>query len=53
VIRIAYKTKVILTLLAQQISKCGTVKEAYNALKMAANVEGLVIPPLEEMVKKL
>ena len=49
----AYETKVILTLLAQQISKCSSVNEAYNAVKIAANVEGLEIPPLETMQKKL
>ena len=49
----AYETKVILALLAQQISKCETIEEAYLAVTMAANVEGLELPSLEEMKKKM
>jgi hypothetical protein len=49
----AYETKVILTLLAQQISKCETIDEAYLAVTMAANVEGLELPPLMEMKEKM
>ena len=49
----AYETKVILTLLAQQVGKSKTIKEAYNAIVRAANVEGLSLPTYEEFVKEL
>jgi hypothetical protein len=49
----AYETKVILTLLAQQISKCDTIEEAYLAVTMAANVEGLELPTIDEMKEKM
>ena len=49
----AYETKVILTLLAQQIAKSKSVEDAYAAVRMAANVEGLQLPVLDEMLKEL
>jgi len=48
-----YETKVILTLLAQQIAQAKSVKEAYAAIKRAANVEGLQLPPMEELLREL
>ena len=45
----AYETKVILNLLAQQIARCNTLEEAYVAVQQAANVEGLNIPSLKEL----
>ncbi|MCL2108596.1 MAG: hypothetical protein FWH20_04530 [Oscillospiraceae bacterium] len=49
----AYETKVILTLLAEQAAKAKTTKETYNAIRRAANVEGLQLPPYEEYQKEL
>lgn len=49
----AYETKVILALLAQQIGKSKTIKEAYTAVVRAANVEGLDLPTYEEFQKEL
>ena len=53
VIIVAYETKVILMLLAQQVAKSKTVKEAYNAIARAASVEGVVLPPFEEFLAEL
>ena len=49
----AYETKVILTLLAEQVAKSQTPKEAYNAIRRAANVEGVQLPPFEEYREQL
>jgi uncharacterized protein (DUF302 family) len=49
----AYETKVILVLLAQQIGKAKSLKEAYNAVMEAANVEGVKIPTYDEYKEKL
>ena len=49
----AYETKVILTLLAQQIVKSKNIREAYAAVKMAANVEGLQLPAFDDLLKGL
>ena len=49
----AYETKVNLMLLAQQIAKCETIEEAYNAIAMAANVEGMNLPTFEEFKREL
>jgi hypothetical protein len=49
----AYETKVILALLAQQIAQAKTVREAYGAVKRAANVEGLQLPTMDELLKEI
>ena len=49
----AYETKVILTLLSQQVGKAKTVKEAYTAVVAAANVEGMQLPTYEEFQESL
>ena len=49
----AYETKVIMALLAQQVGKAKTVKEAYTAIVKAANVEGLKLPTYEEYLTEL
>jgi hypothetical protein len=49
----AYETKVILALLAEQVAKAKTPKEAYNAIRRAANVEGVQLPTYEDFQKKL
>ena len=48
-----YETKVILSLLAQQVGKSKSIKEAYTAIVRAANVEGLELPSYEDFVKEL
>ena len=49
----AYETKVILTLLAEKAANAETVKEVYNAIRSAANVEGLTLPTFEEFKKEI
>ena len=49
----AYETKVILILLAQQIAQAKSLEEAYAAIQMAANAEGLQLPPMDEMLRQL
>ena len=48
----AYETKVILALLSQQIAKCKNIREAYDTVIMAANVEGLQLPSYDELLEK-
>ena len=48
----AYEAKVILALLAKNIGKARNVKEAYNSVVDAANVEGLSLPSYEEFKKE-
>ena len=50
---IAHETKVILTVLSERIAQAKTVKEAYNAVRRAASVEGLKLPPLHELLQEL
>ena len=49
----AYETKVILALLARHVANAKTVREAYDAILDAANVEGVSLPTYDEYVKKL
>ena len=49
---VSYETKVILTLIAQQVGKAKSLKEAYTAVVTAASVEGLELPSYEEFRKK-
>ena len=49
----AYETKVILSLLAQQVAKAKSLEEAYMAIADAANVEGLSLPDYDEAQKKI
>jgi hypothetical protein len=49
----AYETKVILTLLAQQVAMAKSVKEAYMLIVQAANVEGVTLPSYEDFLKTL
>ena len=44
----AYETKVILSLLAQRIGEAKNVREAYNVIVEAANVEGVSLPDYDE-----
>ena len=45
----AYETKVILMMLANQIAMAKTTKQAFEMVRSAAQVEGLVIPDYEEL----
>ena len=47
----AYETKVLLIALAKIVAKTDDVDEIYNAIKMMANAESLVLPSREEMRK--
>ena len=49
----AYETKVLLNLLAQQMALLDTAEEAYQAVAMAASVEGVDLPSYAEMKAKL
>ena len=49
----SYETKVILALLAQRIGMAKSVKEAYEAIVMAASVEGLKLPSYEGFLKNI
>ena len=49
----AYETKVILTSLANHLAKCDTVEEVYKIVQDMANVEGVVLPSIEEKRKQL
>jgi hypothetical protein len=45
----AYETKVILASLSRNIAKSKTVEEAYEEVVAIASVEGLKLPPIEEV----
>jgi hypothetical protein len=49
----AYETKVILTLLANCAAKADSVEEVYDAIRSAANVEGLVLPSYDELAREV
>ena len=49
----AYETKVILTLLSQQVAKCKTIKEAYTLIINAAKVEGIELPSYEDLMRQI
>ncbi|MCL1924419.1 MAG: hypothetical protein FWF50_02420 [Defluviitaleaceae bacterium] len=48
----AYETKVILALVANQVGKSKTIKEAYDVVVNAANIEGLKLPKYEDFLKE-
>ena len=43
------ETKVILTLLARYVARAKNLRDAYDAIKSAANTEGLTLPSFDEM----
>ena len=49
----AYETKVILRLLANQVALAETLEQAFEMIRTAAQVEGLIIPDLDEVRKEL
>jgi len=48
----AYDTKVMLKLIAQNVAKSKTVKEAYNTVKFAASAEDVDLPAFEDMKRE-
>lgn len=48
----AYETKVILAALSRNIARLNTIEEAYEELVAVAAVEGLKLPPFEEVRKE-
>ena len=49
----AYETKAIFSLLADGIGRAKTVKEAYNIVVRAANIEGVQIMSYDEFIEQL
>jgi hypothetical protein len=49
----SYETKVILTLLAQQVGRAKTIKEAYMMIVKAANVEGVTLPSYDQFLQEV
>lgn len=49
----AYETKVILRPLARQVAKADSLEEAYEAITLAASVDGLEMPSYEQERKSL
>ena len=49
----AYETKAIFSLLANSIGRTKSVREAYNVVVKAANVEGVRLPTYEEFIEEL
>ncbi|MDR2531596.1 MAG: hypothetical protein LBC82_02000 [Oscillospiraceae bacterium] len=47
----SYDTKLIIGLIAQNVAKAKSVKEAYNSIRAAACVEGMNLPTYEEAVE--
>ena len=45
----AYETKVILMMLANQVALAKTTKQAFEMIRSAAQVEGLSIPEFEQV----
>jgi hypothetical protein len=52
-VNMAYESKIILASLAHILAKSETVDEAYAALTNIANVEGVILKPIEELRKEL
>ena len=50
---ITYDTKVILRLLARQVAKSDSLEEAYDAIAVAAGVEGVKVPGYDEERKRI
>ncbi|MDR2167012.1 MAG: hypothetical protein LBE35_04060 [Clostridiales bacterium] len=44
----AYETKVILALVGEGIARSSSVRQAYNFVRKAANVEGVILPTFDE-----
>jgi len=49
----AFETKVIIKLLAQQVGNSKTIREAYGYITKAAEVEGMTLPSYEEWQKEV
>ena len=49
----AYETKVILSLLAQQTVRSSSVREVYSIIAKAASAEGMTLAPYDEALKEV
>ena len=49
----AYETKAIFSLLAEGIGRAKSVREAYNIVVKAANIEGVQIISYDEFIEQL
>ena len=49
----AIETKMLIAVLTNSVGKAKSVREAYNILVMAANVEGMNFPSYEDFQKNL
>jgi len=49
----AYETKAIFSLLADSIGRSKSIKEAYNVVARAANVEGVKLMSYDEFIAAL
>ena len=49
----AFEVKAMLSLLAHCAAKSDTAEEVYVAIRSAANVEGMALPPYDELVKEV
>jgi len=48
----AYETKVILKSLANQVAKAKSLREAYEAIRDVANVEGVQLLPYDDVLNR-
>ena len=49
----AYETKVILRMLANQVALAETLEQAFEMIRSAAEVEGLSVPDYDDIRKQL
>ena len=49
----AYETKVILTMLSESIGRAKSLREAYDYVVNAANVEGVRLPSYDDFQEKV
>ena len=49
----AYETKVILRMLANQVALAETTEQAFEMIRSAAQVEGVAIPEYDQVRKEL
>jgi len=48
----AFETKVILSLLADNVGNSKSIREAYGYIVKAANVEGLILPAYDQFIRE-
>lgn len=49
----AFETKAIFSLLSDSVGRTKSVKEAYNVIVKAANVEGVKLPSYDDFIAQL